>query len=77
MSTISRMSREIRDGRRPRVLDLFSGCGGLSLGFLRAGYEIAAGMEIDAHACSSHALNFWGDSSEDVGARHSQPLDIS
>ena len=35
---------------KPRVLDLFSGCGGLSLGFQRAGFEIAAAMEIDSLA---------------------------
>lgn len=32
---------------RPTVLDLFSGCGGLSLGFQAAGYDIVAAMEID------------------------------
>lgn len=41
-----------------RVLDLFSGCGGLSLGFQKEGYEIVAGVEIDKEASRSHALNF-------------------
>lgn len=41
-----------------RVLDLFSGCGGLSLGFQKEGYEIVAGIEIDKDAIRSHALNF-------------------
>ncbi|MFA4887073.1 MAG: DNA cytosine methyltransferase, partial [Candidatus Nanoarchaeia archaeon] len=30
---------------KPKVLDLFAGCGGFSLGFERAGYEIAAFVE--------------------------------
>jgi DNA (cytosine-5)-methyltransferase 1 len=28
-----------------RILDLFSGCGGLSLGFLQAGYEVVAAVD--------------------------------
>ena len=45
-------------GGAPRVVDLFSGCGGLSLGFHRAGCEIWAGVEVDPDAASSHAVNF-------------------
>lgn len=45
-------------GRAPRVLDLFSGCGGLSLGFVTAGYVSVGGVEIDADAAQSHAMNF-------------------
>lgn len=47
-------------GARPRVLDLFSGCGGLSLGFHRAEFEIVAAVEIDPLAAASHRLNFHG-----------------
>lgn len=45
-------------GRRPRVLDLFAGCGGLSLGFQAAGFELAAAVEIDPEAAASHGRNF-------------------
>lgn len=41
-----------------RVLDLFSGCGGLSLGFHKAGYEIVGNLELDKEAALSHAINF-------------------
>ncbi len=49
-----------RQGQPLRVLDLFAGCGGMSLGFHRAGYEIAAAVEFDRLAAASHALNFEG-----------------
>jgi DNA (cytosine-5)-methyltransferase 1 len=45
-------------GGRPRVLDLFAGCGGLSLGFQAAGFALAAAVEIDPEAAASHGRNF-------------------
>jgi DNA (cytosine-5)-methyltransferase 1 len=48
----------LRAGAKPRVLDLFSGCGGISLGFQAAGYEIVAAVENDPAAALSHGLNF-------------------
>ena len=52
--------RRLRSGASPRVLDLFSGCGGLSLGFHRNGFHIAASVELDPLAAASHHLNFHG-----------------
>lgn len=43
---------------RPRVIDLFAGVGGLSLGASRAGFDVAAAVEIDKHAVAAHKLNF-------------------
>ena len=40
-----------------RVLDLFCGAGGLSLGFKNAGYEIVGGIEWDESALRTHKLN--------------------
>lgn len=53
-----------RDGKRLRVLDLFSGCGGLSFGFHKAGFEIIGAIELDSDAANSHASNFHSGSSQ-------------
>jgi DNA (cytosine-5)-methyltransferase 1 len=41
-----------------RTLDLFAGCGGLSLGFDRAGFRSVAAVEINDFARASHEANF-------------------
>jgi DNA (cytosine-5)-methyltransferase 1 len=41
-----------------RVLDLFSGCGGLSLGFQQAGFEVVAAFDNWKEACSVYSVNF-------------------
>lgn len=44
--------------KRPKVVDLFAGVGGLSLGFESAGFEIVAAMDNDTQACEAHKKNF-------------------
>lgn len=50
--------RRIRSGSAPRVLELCSGCGGMSLGLASAGFELIAHVESDPTAAKSFALNF-------------------
>lgn len=40
------------------VLDLFSGCGGISLGFKLAGYNIGGGVDIDPDSIKTFQKNF-------------------
>lgn len=62
----------LRSGEAPRVLDLFAGCGGLSLGFHAAGFKIAGAVEFDPDAARSHGLNF-----HPGEARHAEAIDIT
>lgn len=76
-STILRKIREIRHGRTPRILDLFAGCGGLSLGFHAAGFDISASVELDPIAALTHATNFFGNDFGIKFAQHATPRDIT
>lgn len=46
----------ILDGR-PTFIDLFSGCGGFSLGMIMAGFRCLASVEIDKHAHMTYCCN--------------------
>lgn len=43
---------------RPIGVDLFAGCGGMSLGFEQAGFDVVAAVEIDPVHCAVHKHNF-------------------
>jgi DNA (cytosine-5)-methyltransferase 1 len=69
---IRRKLERVRAGGKPRLLDLFAGCGGISLGFKASGFEISAAVEFDPDAARSHGINFHsGD------PKHCVPTDIT
>ncbi len=47
---------------KPTFIDLFSGCGGLSLGFLQAGYRCLLAVDQDPKSVHCYNLNLKGDS---------------
>jgi DNA (cytosine-5)-methyltransferase 1 len=67
----------LQQGGRARVLDLFAGCGGISLGFQRAGFQIEAAVELDPHAAESHARNFHRGVGSPLFEQHAKARDIT
>lgn len=43
---------------KPKFIDLFCGCGGLSLGFTQAGYSLVAGLDHNEAAIRTYGRNF-------------------
>ncbi len=39
------------------IIDMFSGCGGLSLGFIDAGFNVILGVDHDSHALETFRIN--------------------
>jgi len=51
------LTKKNKDKKPLCAVDLFSGCGGLSLGLKEAGFRIAAAVEIDPKAQETYRLN--------------------
>jgi len=43
--------------QRPTAIDFFCGCGGISLGFIQAGFEIVAAVDYDEKALTTYMVN--------------------
>lgn len=76
-ATVRRKLDRLTDGSVPRVFDLFSGCGGMTLGFVSAGCRSVGGVELDAHAARSHQENFHQGVSAPQRELFARPRDIT
>lgn len=52
------MAGTTKQTKRPIGIDLFSGAGGLSLGFEQAGFDVLAAVEVDPIHAAIHKFNF-------------------
>jgi DNA (cytosine-5)-methyltransferase 1 len=75
--SITKKRERLKAGHPPRLMDLFAGCGGLTLGFVTAGFEVAASVESDPLAAESHGANFARLSGGDRPERHFHARDIT
>ncbi len=76
-SVFKAKAKRIAGGSPPRFMDLFAGCGGISLGFATAGYELVASVEWDPLAAASHGANFADISLGKNHAGHHKARDIT
>lgn len=74
---IAEKLHRIQQGQPPRYMDLFAGCGGISLGLLTAGFQPVASVEIDRYAAQSHGANFGPKSSGGDHPGHHVPRDVT
>src|SRR5262245_58821215 len=57
------MAGDDKTPQRARFIDLFSGCGGFSLGFCHAGWQCVFAVEQDVAAFKTFSRNFLGPAS--------------
>jgi len=50
----------------PTAIDLFSGCGGASIGFMQAGFNVLCGIDLDDAALATYQYNIGGAVKADV-----------
>ncbi len=67
--------RRIRGGGAPRFVDLFCGCGGISLGMVKAGMVAVAGFDADAPSMKTWWSNFHPESA--IHRRGDPSIDIT
>ncbi|BCN38414.1 hypothetical protein ALDI51_17330 [Alicycliphilus denitrificans] len=67
--------QRIQKGGEIRYMDMFAGCGGISLGFLTAGFTPVASIEMDPWAAKSHGANFGSRSAGGDKEAHHSPRD--
>src|SRR5437660_1378673 len=63
-------------GTRPRVIDLFSGCGGISWGLERSGFQVIAGVDNWGIALQTFRRNHPGAEAIEADLATAPPQDL-
>lgn len=61
--------------KRPTCIDLFCGCGGFSLGFINAGFDVLLGLDSDCAALTTYAYNLGADNLKWIGELPKKPIE--
>jgi DNA (cytosine-5)-methyltransferase 1 len=64
-----------RGVKRPIAIDLFSGCGGITCGLQRAGFDVIAGFDCEESYIQTYAHNFGNDRAHCVDLRNIDPIE--
>lgn len=68
--------KALNNSPRPRVIDLFSGCGGLSCGFDKAGYDVVLGIDSWELSLESFKRNHPGAKTLHADLSEISPVDV-
>ena len=60
LESIGQYFERVAMTRKPLVASLFSGCGGMDLGFTQAGYKVVWANDFEPAACHTYEKNFEG-----------------
>jgi DNA (cytosine-5)-methyltransferase 1 len=66
----------MRESNKPKAIDLFCGCGGISAGLERAGFEVIAGVDIEPNYISTFTHNFPSAKSLELDLSNITPSDF-
>ena len=63
-------------GNKPTAIDLFSGCGGLTLGLKRAGFRVLGAVDVDPVSVKTYRANHRSIKVWETDIRYLEPEDI-
>lgn len=69
-------NRKTKPERRPTAIDLFSGCGGMTVGLKKAGFRVLGAVDIDPLAIQTYQANHKDVKVWETDIRHLEPAEL-